>query len=336
MIFLRDVGPSRSLAIIASEAINKGHNVAFSTLNGVLLDDAVIYANDYDVVLMSSGTLHTDKDADIIRALKKNSKKVAYFSDTYGVCARPEILLVAHLCDFAFVVDIFEKAKAVEAGFKNVVVSGVPLWEEFCKTSRYTSDDIRLSLGIPKSPKTILFTGIKKSGIVKRAFGDLLWVISRLNGDWFLLPRFRKEDEFFEEGYYENVLRSRGFSFAYSHNLYDNIGDLLPAVDLVISLASTVGIEAIYKRKRVIDYLPDYFIERLKEIGGGATWDPAELGATKKADSKESLEQAINYLFTDDGFAELRKNQEKFYPIIKGNNAAKIILETLEREITPA
>lgn len=333
LFFSQDIGPSRNLARIAVEAVDRGHAVESVFFFSASPLQVARGAKKFGVVVISPGTLHSDHDAEIIKKFKESGSKVAFFCDTYDVFLRESISKVAHLCDFVFVPDIFEKAKAVEAGFKNVVVSGVPLWEEFCKPTRYTGDDIRLALKIPRIAKTILFTGIKKSEITKRAFEDFLFALSGSVKNWMLFPRFRKEDELFEEGYYENVLRSRGFDFVDSHKLYQNTSDLLPGADLVVSLASTVGIEAVYHRKRVIDYLPDYFVERLKEIGGDGTWNPAEIGATCKAETKEKLSQAINHLFTREGFSELQKNQEKFYPMLQSGDSARIILETLENSV---
>ncbi len=99
---------------------------------------------------------------------------------------------------------------------------------------------------------------------------------------------------------------------------------------MVVSLFSTVGIEAVYKRKRVIDYLPPYVCDRLEELTGERTWNPAELGATQKADSEETLIKSIKYLFSEKGFAELQKNQERFYPTLQAGDSARKILETIE------
>jgi hypothetical protein len=331
LFFTQDMGPARNLARIAVEAVDRGHRVkSFLLFRSNIAKHIIDSCLDCDVAMFTPSTLNLETDKEFIKKLKQNRKTIALFSDTYGTFLNPQVLQIAHLCDFVFVPDEFEKEKALRAGFNTVVVSGIPLWEDFCKPARYTGDDIRLSLGIPRGINTVLFVGIKKGGITKHAFEDLLFAISKVNASLFLIPRFRPEDEFFNEGNYEYLLRSRGIGFADSHRLYKNIGDLLPAADLVVSLASTVGIEAVYRRKRVIDYLPDYFCERLKELGDDGAWNPAELGATRKADSKESLALAINHLFTDDGFAELRKNQEKFYPLLEQGNAAKRVLDFLE------
>ncbi|MBU1159929.1 hypothetical protein KKD04_01965 [Patescibacteria group bacterium] len=315
-----DLGPSKSLARLASGLVDVGHKVLgsfFAIPPSGLLDWHP------DVAITGLSSLETQHELAISASAIEESIPVAWFSDTYGVFNREKIGSLRP--NMLFVSDELEKKEAEKNGYKNVIASGIPIWEDFADLSLFPSqEEARKKLGAGKKDKLILFCGMETE-LNRKFLNDVIQAIRNLNDpSLILLPRFHPADPNRES--YSKILNkvrwieSKGFK---------KTDELVPAADLIISPYSTLGITGAFQRKRVIDYIPGYFMDLLEKVTKRRYWVPAETGATLGVYKQRDLVPSIAYLFTKKGYTELVEKQKEVYPVKKGG-AIKKMIEAVE------
>ncbi len=324
----RDVGPSRSLARIATEAVDRAHSVR-SFFFQPLADWKQFVAWQPDVVVASPASVDFKDMVDLFVWTKNQGIKLVWLADTYGVYRRPSLGDLR--ADLIFVPDETEKEKALRYGYTNVVASGVPIWEEFFDTGRYLQrEETRKRFRISESEIAVIFLGTKNGAITLQALKGLLDSLQAVPANWVLLPRFHPGDESFKSGFYNEFLAKVPLRWVDTASV-KVAEELLLTTDLVISLISTVGIAAACLRRTVIDYLPPFLADVLEEQIGERTWNPAESGATMKAICPESLKTAISVLLTAEGKKLQAAKQIAQYPFLRPGAAAKLIIEEIEK-----
>lgn len=323
LIVSMDLGPSKSLARLASGLINAKHEVLTSFFT-VPPSKGLLGEWNPDVVITGLAAAE-DKTTEIeisISAMEKK-KPIIWFADTYGVFNRKKIGSLRP--DLLFVPDEFEKQKAIEQGYKTVVASGIPLWEDFADLSLFPKrEELRKKLGVGKNNKLILFCVISaKHDINRTVTSGVISALKELNDpDIILLLRLHPADPDPDIESCKKLLKNIAWVESPGFKATE---DLLPAADFVISSISTVGIAAAYQRKRVVEYIPQPFMDLLEKLTGRRYWVPAETGATPGVYRLEDLIPAIQNLFTKEGYANLVEKQEKAYPALKGGSIRKMI-----------
>ncbi|MFH1366142.1 MAG: DUF354 domain-containing protein [Patescibacteria group bacterium] len=266
-----------------------------------------------EIVITGLAAWNTEHELVISKLAMAKQIPVVWFADTYGVFARekigdlrPNLLLVP---------DELEKKKAKEFGYKNIIASGIPFWEEFADLSLYPRrEETRKKLGI-ESKRVVLLPGLNIE-LSRQIATDVIAALKDIP-NIVLLPRFHSSGP-----EHKDLLKEINWV---DSSAIKKTEDLIPAADLMISVFSTLGIMAAHQRKRVIDYIPKSLMDVLEQVTKRRYWVPAESGATLGVYKKEDLVPAINYLFTPEGYAELIKKQKEVYSAKKGIAVKKMI-----------
>jgi hypothetical protein len=328
LVVARDLGPSKSLVRVVSGAIDRNHWVRASFFNE-LGDWKKLLEWGPDVLLFSPPSRDFENTLSLCQVAQVSGIRVALFSDTYGVYGRPSF--EGFWPDVVFVPDVVEAENAWRYRHKNVVVSGVPLWEDFFNPDFYLDRIIaRDCLGIKSDEIAVMFTGIKKSDLTKAALVDVLCALNEAEKQWVFLPRFHPGDAELKTGFYDGAL-ARFVGSLIDTSKFSPAEKILPAVDLLISLHSTTAIAAACRRQPVIEYLPLPIAEDLKTQVPFGIWPPAESGITKKVSTREELGAALEELLTSEGKEALVEQQIAKGPKAEKGAAAKIILDELEK-----
>ncbi len=327
----RDIGPSRSLARVAKEAIDRGHSVR-AALFQPLPDWDNLLSWKPDVVLTSPATQDWGDTLALSEAAKAGISKLAWFCDTYSVFRRPNYAGLHS--DILFVPDEAEAKRAQDYGYRKVVASGVPLWEDFRDMSRYLDrEKTRRELGIFPRQVAVMFLGVKNGEVTLRALNDVVAALDayRLDAQFVFLPRLHPGDQNVKSDFYDKFFADLPLVWENTINIAPLAENLLLAVDMVVGLGATAGIACAHINRPVIDYLPDYVLDNIEAQIGERVWMPAESGATFKATTASDLEEGIKSLLAPEGQGALFARQREIYPaILPADGAAVNIVRTLE------
>lgn len=328
LVVSSDIGPARSLVRLDKELVDQGHKVAGS----YFLDPIPELLEQYNPDVMISGMSSHDASHELAIAESAITKKipVVWFADTYGVFNRPYPDTLKSKISLLFVPDNSEKVKAEAAGYKNVVAVGVPLWEEFVNLDNFpTREEVRVKLSIAEKERLVLLCGTDTHN--KRFIAAVISAIKSLN-DPNMITAFRAHPSDPDKNSYEVLFRN--LRHVDTSSIAAKTDDLVPAADLVVSPLSTVGLTAIYQRKRVIDCALPYLLDVLEEKIGIRTWSPIEVGASYGIFQENEIAIAINTLFSEKGYAELQRKQQLAYSVGK-NGSVKKMVEHIKRIAQP-
>lgn len=339
LLVARTAGPMKNLAIVAQVLTDRNHEVV-----SVLFKDAESMVNVHalmsfnpDVILITTSSANISDELAVIARARECGIPYAVFSDTYGAYNRPMMSVEMRKdCAMVFVPDVPEVRFAEKAGYSNVVVSGVPLWEDFADLSNFPSrEETRKNLGLSDKDIAFIWTPGKQSELNWKVFRQVFQALRQpfFRDVMVLLPRFHPGDPNLKSNpYYYDDLMAECPVRTVDSSTYKKTDDLVPALDLVISSASTVGITAIYQRKGVIEFLPPEWVDHLEKEMGRRVWPPAECGAAVKAEDADHLATAIACIFHHDSciYGDMQRAQTNHYPIKKGG-AAKRIVDCLEQ-----
>jgi hypothetical protein len=290
------------------------------------------------LVGMSSSRELAKEEIAAVTAAKRNGVPYGFYADTYGMHNCPWFAGVRDKASFLFVVDEEEAADARQVFPKTVrvIASGNPLWENF-SFPKLTRTEVRQKLNIGKNKTVLLCTGEKTFGINKTNFTSVLYAIRLLvsrdsRRQFYLVFSLHPGDQK-DIGSYGNLKAQSPvpISIVAYHTLPG--ADMIPGCDIVITSISTIGIEAAFQRKPVIDFLTRATLANLKKTTGRKSWKPCELGVSKMVyEDTTRLAEAIEELLTPDGFAPMLAQQKKIYPPIKRRGRAVYkIAETIRR-----
>lgn len=331
----QDMGQAKSLARVTVEALERGHPVRSVFFNKILNQEDLSHLLSWkpSAILMGLATMSNEFEIALTFEAQKQNIPVFWLFDAYGIFGRPAIGNTRP--DGVFVLDEGEKEKALRLGYPRVIISNAPLWEDFCDLTNYhNANSARSAFGVCDYDYLILLSGIKIGKITLQVLEDVVWAIKELEDMGIrcvFWPRFHPGDENVKSGYYAYFLKSLSIRWHDTATTFESTYTLLLAPNVIVSLFSTVGIAGVYLGKNVIDYLPPYVCDRLEELTGERTWNPAELGATYKAETKEALKKAFLRLRHNERHQQnLRKQQEHYYPLLQKGASAKIILKEIE------
>ncbi|MEK9186558.1 MAG: hypothetical protein AAB885_03160, partial [Patescibacteria group bacterium] len=277
LLVARTIGPAKNLVRVASALSDRNHEVA-----AVLSKDpeSMIYAPalmsfNPDAVLVTTSSMNISDELAVIVQARQRGIPYAIFADTYGAHNRSEMPEeMKRDCSVVFVPDETEKEFSREIGYPRAEVSGVPIWEDYADLSNYPSrGDIRGKLGISDEEIAVVSAFGKDGNLNRRLLQDtvkaLRMAIEATKRHFIFIPRFHPGDQSLktDPNFYKEVLDGSLVRIIDS-SAYKSADDIMPAMDLIVSQFSTIGINAIYQRKPVIEYMIDPVLERLEKQTG--------------------------------------------------------------------
>ncbi len=339
LIVSRTLGPARNLAKVAAALVDGSHEVAavFSKDAGAMVDSERLL-EDFkpDIVLASTSSANLHDELMVMTRASSRDIPVAIFADTYGAFWRKGFRFwgLTPKIEVLFVPDEAEKKLAEEKGFRNVVASGVPFWEELAQ-SREDFFNARLhgrALLEVDGHNLITWSPGKNGELNKQTLSEIFASLREM-GERFcetlaFVVRFHPGDGSLKSdpNFYKEVLKTCPVRIA-DCSMFKKQEDMIPALDLIISSSGTLGVAGIYQRVPVIEYLPKAWEDRLEEATGFRTWPPTATGASMLVSDQRHLATGILSLIGSSDVArkQMRDAQERNYPATKGRAVETII-----------
>lgn len=310
-----------------------------------------------DVLLvgMSSSADLAEKEICAAETAVRAHTPFGFYADTFGCYKRPWFAKLRDKASFVFVVDKKEAESAREL-FPNakVVASGNPMWEDFF-TPKLSREEVRERLGVEDGQRMILCPGGKLLAVNMQHFGGVISAAHMLGmnpKDWKIVLAIHPGDGNYD-GLYK--LEKKKDSDEYEHkrieNIYKDLAEyskvpvvvvpksqmptphIIPGCDVVVESASTIGIEVVCQRKPVTEFFTETALNRLEETGIGRSYELCEQGVAREVSyNPAELANAILDLVVYDGFREMRKRQEEYYPppSEKGEAIRKMVATLVE------
>lgn len=341
VLLAHDIAPSTAFGAIAPVLQGTlGNDYEVKTILGkgkdISLTDEQIAHEASSAKLLMVGMSAPGKNARqelvALAAADASGVRYGFFADTFGCHNRPWFADFRQDARFVFVVGKNDESSARNL-FPNAIVdvSGNPVWEGFFTPST-NRDEVRTKLGVPDDAKMILCSAHKDVAIT---FGTMMVVVDALSSVRKNIPIIpimspHPSDQNPPE-FYESLVKlgNVGLRIVYKSEMGGS--DLLVGSDLLIQVASTLGVEAACQRKPVIDVMSEVALNRNVETFGQREWALCEAGVSLRCDLRwTELARYIKELFH--GTISLFENQEKEFPvpIEKGASVRKIV-ETLSR-----
>lgn len=332
-----DKGPGKNLEMLGSYLSSQGHFVLGHYFEKNLTDDYIDqFLRPADILMIGMSSKSPGVELALTHKAQERKIPVIWFSDTHLVFCRPAFVNSGLWPNSVTVLDQYEADLAMKIGYPRAVATGLPLWEEI---PRMTLDvnQVRRKLGVGQK-RLILGVFGKDPNINVRILNDLFdalgdyTALQAINDEDLIcfLPRFHPGDPCHPSnnpGFYESVLEGvPDWVIEMIRNdgdVWGSTDQLVLASDLVFASHSGAGMAAVFHRKAVIDYLPDYVMERLAKLTGVSIWPPAEVGATLKVTHPSHLGIAIDFALSDFGHEYIRSAQERNYPIPESGMALK-------------
>lgn len=312
----------------ADAAVFLGHGKPFADSRAVFLKEAE--TADVIILGMSYPPEFAEDEIAVGEWAAASGTPFGFFADTYGTYHRGCFSDLLGRADFLFVVNVGDAAEARKKFPKTeIIVSGNPLWENFF-FPKMTREIARKRVGLAEHEKAIFCPGGKNLTANILQFGAVMDAVSTLGGGYkvFLTPH--PGDSNGREAY-RDLCACKKVSVRLVEPEFMTSAELLSGVDIVVSSASALGIEAACRRMPVIDYFSAYDFARLEEETGRTYWEPCRLGVSEfVCGDARGLAAAILRLTSDGGFDVMRKRQSEAYlePKEKGG-AFRIIAETI-------
>lgn len=274
--------------------------------------------NAHILVLGMSSSPELAREEIYAAKVAENTKiPYGFYSDTYGNFNHPWLRSLNAKTAFLFVIN---EQDAIEAKKKygtqtHVLATGNPMWENFGhpEHSRMLT---RKLLGIAPQSHMILVPGTKEFTININLFSAVIQAAAHIGGKNEIYLSLHPGDQNNPKKY--TSLIKNNTSIHLPSNIAWSGSALIPAADLVIASASTIGTEAAHQRIPVINFYTKLSRKRLREATGSSTWKPDELGASiMVCEDITQLAREIMWLRTSKGSHEMRKKQEHIYPIGK-------------------
>lgn len=343
-----DKAPSESGTLLARRLTEKGHLAQTFFANGKPpgftqeeVEQAVAKA-DALWCGMSSSKFSAIEFAAIENAYTCGVP-VVLFADTYGAYARPHTLYPA-IAGMAVINALEVKAAQKLSPHLTVLVTGAPSWEAYAYP-KWKRNVVRRELDIPCDNLVVICAGSKTANINLYVFGLACSALALLSHESEIIycphPGGDPDDL---DHYYEAAQNAPCNAQVIERELREGrevlpdqefmtSSQVLVAADIVITAFSSIGIEAGYQRKPVINIGDDMTLAWRMRENGNTEWQPDDLGVSVRfAGTPQELVRCIALLRTEERFANMRAAQERVYvePLYQGEAADKMIV-LLER-----
>lgn len=241
------------------------------------------------------------------------------------------LLLHAHACEADTAGKLFPQAR--------VAVVGNPMWENFT-TPPFGREEVRQRLGVSSNQKLIFVPGDTTPVDNFPLFGAVIEAVHREDWSSFsthLVIGLHPGDKKCSLGIYREVAEASEVPIKFTTRETFPGSHLIPGIDLMVTAMSSLGIEAAFQRKPVINYLPPTMMRRIRATRPNFEWEPLVVGAAEvvRGDGEHSiayLAQHMRRLLDPNGFKEMRNCQEQHYPEVppKGT-AVSLMVNTISK-----
>ena len=344
------VASSQAFERLGKELLRRGCEIASFLANGKqypFSEDEMLFGvcgSDVLVTGMASSAELAKEELAAISAAAAAGKPVACYSDTYGTWARPHFASVREGVAALFVINGEEEREACTAGFKTVVASGNPVWEDFYFPA-VTREEVRQKLGIADDETMVLVPFGKDLVVNILHAGGVIEATSRIARDdsrWFVVILGIHPGDKNPLELYQGLMGATAVIVRIVPKSEMPSSQVLVGADLVVESASTLGIEAAHLRIPVVDYFTEIALSRMEASSGSRRWGPCELCVAIPiyGGSVDKLAQVIEDIlnFSDAQplpsrtTLDLLVRQEAVYPRPpEKGTAVKIMADTLER-----
>lgn len=262
-----DVAPSKSFELLTNEFLRRGHLVSFRYFgHGKGPQDGVkeqidkvfkFYHIDFVLAGMSSTAERADLEVYAAKAAGGNGIKYGLYADTYGCHKREWFKDVRSRVRLLFVVDEKQKENAESLFPKHaVVVSKNPLWEDYM-TPAVDRGVIRQKIGVSDNQQVVLVPGTKTMVINATLFGSVAAAMHCADMKWrdrVLVLSTHPGDKNDMKDFFDGLKKFSSFDVKVVTKDIASSSELVPASDIVVQVAGSVGVETAYQRKPVINF----------------------------------------------------------------------------------
>lgn len=222
-----------------------------------------------------------------------------------------------------------EKVCVMDEGAKKIIlthfpelvnateVTGQPAFDRFAlENTKMISDEVRKQLGIDDNEQLITFMSSLEGVDFVKAFAASLVSLDK-TGLKFVFRRHPRDNITYEE--YEKIFKEKGISLLKTNQIETN--DIGAASDLIITSTSTEALNAIYRRKpvlNIIDKKLDIYASREIPVS-------VELGASVGISDIIKLPEMLPELLNQQSElnSNLKKNMTRYY-MQDGKNAQRV------------
>ncbi len=337
VLVAHDFAPSQGLSKLKDALESNGHTVTSFLGFGKNItapeNTLAEHVRNADILVagMSSSAELAVEEIHAAKIARDANILFGFYSDIYGNFNRPWLRSLNAKTNFLFVINAQDAAEAKKSYGNQtcIVATGNPMWEDFTHPA-HSRILTRKLLGITSQQPVILVPGTKEFAININLFSAVTEAIARLGKKIEIYFSLHPGDQN-DQKKYTNLTKDTILTHFLSHRAWSG-SDLIPAADLVVASASTIGIEAAHQRIPVINFYTNLSRKRLQEATGSSTWKPDELGASVMIyEDTAQLAREITWLLTSKGADQMRKKQERIYPFNKqrGEATRKMMHELL-------
>jgi hypothetical protein len=281
---------------------------------------------------MSSTPEASQKEVAALAAAIKANVPCGCYVDTHKISGRPQFASLRESISFLFVPTAEERDFAKKLFPKSeIVLSGNPMREKWAFPAT-TREEVRKTLGVTGDETMILVPGGGKTIIVDvPLFEQAVTAGYKLtaSGVWktHIIVSLHPGDPHGPEAY-AALSDYAGIPVQVISREIMSGSEAIPGCDLVVQSGSTIGEEAGYQRKPVIEYLPHITRRRLPAIHGipleEYQWELCRLGISKEVNNPVALPATMATLLNPDSRMSRvqRQCQEKYCFIPKKKGAA--------------
>lgn len=205
-----------------------------------------------------------------------------------------------------------------------IEITGQPAFDRF-KDEKVAeiSKNVREKLGLTSDDKLVAFmSSMEPIEQTKRMLEEL----AKSKQKFILAFRRHPRDTVSWEEYCQ-IIQDFGLEAIDSHALNLSTDEVCMAADLVITTWSTVGLDAIYRRKLSIHILDTKLQNDLpQDVISVLPWPPVRLGASAGVDNVKDLPYVVDRLLdpASELNISLKKNMKKYYPN-DGDNTQRVV-----------
>ncbi|TSC82971.1 MAG: hypothetical protein G01um101419_373 [Parcubacteria group bacterium Gr01-1014_19] len=338
------MAPSQILEKVRVELhARERHEVRALLAHGKPLDDfsvesiqAMVLTSNLVLAGMSSSEKLSKEEIVAVQTAMDNDIPYGFVNDIFDCYKRPWFAPFREKASKLFVVapDEIPEAKTL---FPNadVVASGNPCWEDYFDPTMPKSE-VRKLLGIPDEHKVVLCVG-GKDPIGNMIYGDTIRAMTEIAGTFdpaytvVLAPH--PGDPVKPENYECFAEFSKFPVVKIAKPGVIPTRDLIAASDVLVVLASNLGIEAACQRKPVIHYFHELYENKVRNSGGWP-WKPIDMRIAAGAGRISWLAEEIEFFLDQYADSQMRHRQEEVFPTVTEKGvAARKICDALESDV---
>lgn len=335
VLVARDAAPSGCFERLGSVLKEQGINVNLIIGQGKPLtktiEEIAFAASHANVVVlgMSSSLELAEPEIAAGKAAKNAGVPYGFYGDAFSSMefARTGAWFEEIASDAAFYFCVTQAdADAAREVFQNakLIGTGNPIHEE-AAFPRFTREEVRTKLGITPEEKLVLVPGNKFVGGNMAMFAivmQALLLLTKSGQSFQLIPSIHPGDEAPMELYRKLVSLSPVSTRIVDKDIFTT-SEMIPGADIIVEHGSSIGNEAAYQNIPIVSLGLEILFRSFEKESGSRVIEVVDYGLSELVDINASkLANTIRKLLTDDGFAQMKAQQQKLYPKPKERGAA--------------